>query len=110
MTTATPRLLPMASSGCSCCGPSSPADTASTASTATDAPAGGSPTDYLVTGMTCGHCTARVTDALQALPQVNDVEITLAAGGASTVTVTGGVSAAAVRRAIEQAGYTLVDS
>lgn len=112
MTTFPSRLLPMASSGCSCCGPSSPpdTDTGSAPPAAPEASAGGSATDYQVTGLTCGHCTARVTDALQVLPKVDDVNIALVAGGVSTVTVTGAVPAAAIRRALEQAGYPLVDS
>ena len=39
--------------------------------------------------MTCGHCAAGVTDAVRALPRVDDVQIDLAAGGVSTITVTG---------------------
>jgi len=49
-----------------------------------------------------------VTQALQALPQVDDVQIDLAAGGVSTVTVTGAVPPEMVRRAIEEAGYTVL--
>ena len=63
---------------------------------------------YQVTGLTCGHCAKSVTQALQALPQVDDVQIDLAAGGVSTVTVTGVVPPEMVRRAIEEAGYTVL--
>jgi len=49
-----------------------------------------------------------VTQALQALPQVDDVQIDLAAGGVSTVTVTGVVPPEMVCRAIEEAGYTVL--
>jgi len=41
-----------------------------------------------VTGMTCGHCAGAVTDELTALPGVTEVNVDLAAGGTSTVTVT----------------------
>ena len=58
--------------------------------------------------MTCGHCAGNVTEAVSALPQVDDVQINLAAGGVSTVTVTGGAPSEAVRRAIEEAGYTVL--
>ncbi|MBC3179141.1 heavy-metal-associated domain-containing protein [Corynebacterium lujinxingii] len=102
-----PRLLPMASHGCSCCGPDSHADTASIPA-ASDSSAGGSSSSYQVTGLTCGHCVKRVTQALQALPQVDDVQIDLAAGGVSTVTVTGVVPPEMVRWAIEEAGYTVL--
>ena len=107
MITSPPRLLPMASHGCSCCGPTPHVDTASTPA-ASDSSAGGSSPSYQVTGLTCGHCVKSVTQALQALPQVDDVQIDLAAGGVSTVTVTGVVPPEMVRRAIEEAGYTVL--
>ena len=107
MITSPPRLLPMASHGCSCCGPASRADTASIPA-ASDSSAGGSSPSYQVTGLTCGHCAKSVTQALQALPQVDDVQIDLAAGGVSTVTVTGVVPPEMVRRAIEATGYTVL--
>ena len=50
MITSPPRLLPMASHGCSCCGPASRADTASTPATS-DSSAGGSSPSYQVTGL-----------------------------------------------------------
>ena len=64
-----------------------------------------------VDGMTCGHCVKSVTQALQALPQVDDIQVDLAAGGVSTVTVTGVVPPEMVRRAIraiEATGYTVL--
>ena len=105
--TSPPRLLPMASHGCSCCGPASRADTVSIPA-ASDSSAGGSSSSYQVTGLTCGHCAKSVTQALQALPQVDDVQVDLAAGGVSTVTVTGVVPPETVRRAIEATGYTVL--
>ena len=107
MITSPPRLLPMASHGCSCCGPASRADTVSNPA-ASDSSAGGSSSSYQVTGLTCGHCAKSVTQALQALPQVDDVQVDLAAGGVSTVTVTGVVPPETVRRAIEATGYTVL--
>ena len=68
MITAPPHLLPMASHGCSCCGPASHADTASIPA-ASDSSAGGFSSSYQVTGLTCGHCAKSVTQALQALPR-----------------------------------------
>ena len=103
MITAPPRLLPMASHGCSCCGPASRADTVSI-----PAASGGSSPSYQVTGLTCGHCAKSVTQALHTLPQVDDVQVDLAAGGVSTVTVTGVVPPEMVRRAIEATGYTVL--
>ncbi|UJL48410.1 heavy-metal-associated domain-containing protein [Corynebacterium diphtheriae] len=107
MITSPPRLLPMASHCCSCCGPASRAGTVSITA-ASDSSAGGSSSSYQVTGLTCGHCAKSVTQALQALPQVDDVQIDLAAGGVSTVTVTGVVPPEMVCRAIEEAGYTVL--
>lgn len=41
-------------------------------------------TEHLkVTGMTCGGCTSNVTRALKAIPGVNDVKVSLAAGEAT---------------------------
>jgi copper chaperone len=45
-------------------------------------------TTFAVTGMTCGHCVAAVTDELSALPGVRDVSVDLVPDGTSTVTVT----------------------
>ncbi|ORC16557.1 metal transporter [Rothia nasimurium] len=104
MTTSPPRLLPMASHGCSCCGPASRTDTTSIPA-ASDSSAGGSSPSYQVTGLTCGHCAKSV---IQALPQVDDVQVDLATGGVSTVTVTGVVPPEMVRRAIEEAGYAVL--
>ena len=107
MTTPTARLLPLASPGCACCVPSTPpAPTPDPAATRRAATSEASAT-YQVTGMTCGHCAASVTAAVRALPLVDDVHIELAAGGVSTVTVTGTASPPAVRHAIEDAGYTV---
>ncbi len=66
--------------------------------------------NYEVTGLTCGHCVASVTEELSELAGVDSVDIELNKGGASVVTVT---SAAAldldqVRAAIVEAGYELV--
>ena len=104
MTTPTPRLLPLAATGCGCCAPSPPLPTDSDPAPTT----AGSPASYQVTGMTCGHCAAGVADAVRALPRVDDVQIDLAAGGVSTITVTGAAPQESVHRAIEEAGYTVL--
>ena len=109
MTTPTLRLLPLASPGCACCAPSAPSTpTPDPAATRSAAPP--EATVYRVTDMTCGHCAASVTAAVRALPLVDDVHIELAAGGVSTVTVTGTASPPVVRHAIEDAGYTVLVS
>ncbi len=67
-------------------------------------------TNYTVSGMTCGHCVAAVTDELSALPGVRTVDVDLVAGGESTVTVTSDspVDDSAVRAAVDEAGYQVV--
>lgn len=66
-------------------------------------------TTYSVTGMTCGHCTAAVTEELSKLSGVNEVTVDLNAGGTSAVHVTSeaALDDAAVREAIDEAGYEL---
>ena len=44
-------------------------------------------TTYGVTGMTCQHCVAAVTEEVAALPGVQDVRVELQEGGTSTLTV-----------------------
>jgi copper chaperone len=62
---------------------------------------------YTVTGMTCGHCVAAVTEELTALPGVQDIHVALVPGGESTVSVTSEapLTGAAVRAAVDEAGY-----
>ncbi len=61
---------------------------------------------YSVTGMTCGHCVSAVTSELTALPGVENVDVDLAAGGVSTVTVTSAepLSDEQVTGALDEAG------
>lgn len=61
----------------------------------------------LVTGMTCGHCVASVTEELTELDGVTDIAVELVPGGSSAVTVTSDapVDAEALRGAIAEAGY-----
>lgn len=64
---------------------------------------------YSVTGMTCEHCVAAVTDELTALDGVTSVTVDLVAGGASAVTISSDapLDAAAVAGAVDEAGYAL---
>ncbi len=57
---------------------------------------------YRVDGMTCDHCARAVRSEVAEVPGVVDVDVDLAA---RTMTVTGDVDAAAVRAAVESAGY-----
>jgi copper chaperone len=63
-----------------------------------------STTTYTVTGMTCGHCVTSVTEEVSQVPGVTAVEVDLASGGL-TVTSDAPVDEAAVRAAVEEAGY-----
>ncbi|GAA2072635.1 heavy-metal-associated domain-containing protein [Aeromicrobium halocynthiae] len=66
-------------------------------------------TDFHVTGMTCGHCVAAVSEEIKEVPGVTDVSVDLVAGGTSTVTVTsdGEPDRSAVAEAVSEAGYEL---
>jgi copper chaperone len=59
-----------------------------------------------VTGMTCGHCVSSVTEEVQEIPGVQKVDVTLETG-ALTVTSAEPLDDAAVRAAVEEAGYQL---
>lgn len=61
---------------------------------------------YTVTGMTCAHCVASVTEEVSEVPGVTAVDVDLATG-ALTVTSSGPVDAEAVRAAVDEAGYAL---
>jgi len=61
---------------------------------------------YIVQGMTCAHCKASVTEEVSEVPGVASVDVDLASG---RVTVTGDdVDDAAVRAAVDEAGYEVV--
>ena len=62
---------------------------------------------YTVSGMTCEHCVASVTEELSDLVGVRGVEVDLPSG-AVTVTSDAQLDAGAVREAVEEAGYQLV--
>ena len=66
-------------------------------------------TEFLVTGMTCGHCVSSVTSEVSAIDGVDAVDVVLKKGGASRVTVTSvsPIDVDAVRAAVEEAGYQL---
>ncbi len=63
-------------------------------------------TTWTVTGMTCGHCAASVTEEISELAGVEDVAVVVETG-AVTVTSTAPLDPAAVRAAVEEAGYAL---
>jgi copper chaperone len=61
---------------------------------------------YTVSGMTCAHCVSSVTEEVQDIPGVENVEVMLDSGSL-TVTSNGRVDDDAVRAAVEEAGYRL---
>lgn len=64
-------------------------------------------TTYQVSGMTCSHCVNAVQTEVGQLPGVTQVEVDLGSG-AVTVTSEAPLDEAAVRAAVDEAGYTLV--
>ena len=67
-------------------------------------------TRWTVTGMTCGHCEAAVRDEVGRLDGVTAVEVDLVPAGSSVLTMTSDTAPdeAAVRAAVDEAGYLLV--
>lgn len=69
-------------------------------------------TTYRVEGMTCGHCERAVVQELMAVDGIESVAVDLVPAGVSVVTVTGAAapSRADVAAAVDEAGYTLVET
>lgn len=65
-----------------------------------------STSSWTVTGMTCGHCVASVTEEVSALDGVEDVQVDLATG-VVVVTSAEPLDRAAVAAAVDEAGYAL---
>lgn len=94
------------SAGCSCCAvPASAAETPVAADPAVTE-------EVLVSGMTCAHCVSSVTEEIAGIEGVQNVTVDLHPGGSSRVTIHSAtpISNAAVKAAVEEAGYTLADS
>ncbi|WP_284419800.1 heavy-metal-associated domain-containing protein [Streptomyces albus] len=64
-------------------------------------------TTYKVSGMTCGHCEGAVTEEISRIEGVSSVKA-VAASGEVTVTSAADLDDAAVREAVDEAGYALV--
>ncbi len=62
---------------------------------------------YTVSGMTCGHCVAAVTEEVSKLDGVAQVTINLVPDGDSSMTVTSAtpLDQEIVRHAVDEAGY-----
>jgi copper chaperone len=63
---------------------------------------------YTVTGMTCEHCVASVTEEIREIDGVVDVTVELSTGGVQ-VTSDAPIVVSSIRGAIAQAGYQLVE-
>ena len=61
-----------------------------------------------IEGMTCGGCVRNVTTALEAVPGVLSVTVTLDTKRAQVV-ADEGVADAALRTAVEEAGFDVID-
>jgi copper chaperone len=59
-----------------------------------------------VAGMTCGHCATSVREEVGSIPGVKSVGVDLATGEV-TVDSDAPVESAAIRSAVEEAGYQL---
>jgi len=68
-----------------------------------------SPTTYRVTGMTCGHCVASVTEEISEIDGVTGVEVDLPTGAVS-VTTSKPVDDADVHAAVAEAGYRIASA
>jgi copper chaperone len=65
-------------------------------------------TVYTVTGMTCQHCVASVTEEIGTITGVSEVKVDLPTG-AVTVVSAAELSDDAVRAAVDEAGYSLAE-
>lgn len=61
--------------------------------------------ELVITGMTCNHCVARTSKALEAVPGVESVAVTLEPGGAI---IKGDADADALLASVKEAGYTAI--
>lgn len=64
--------------------------------------------EYIVTGMTCQHCVSAVTQEVGGIDGVTNVEVDLDSGRLR-VTSTGPLDPAAIRAAVDEAGYEISD-
>jgi copper chaperone len=62
--------------------------------------------EYIVAGMVCEHCVSAVTQEVGGIDGVTEVQVDLAAGRVR-VTSSGPLDAAAVRAAVDEAGYEI---
>lgn len=65
-----------------------------------------------ISGMTCSHCVASVTEELSELDGVENVSVNLDKGGISTATITSSteLDPAQIGEAVAEAGYQVVSN
>jgi copper chaperone len=63
---------------------------------------------FTVVGMTCGHCVNAVTEEVTQVDNVREVDVDLETGRLTVVSA-GDLDAAAVRAAVDEAGYEVGD-
>ena len=61
---------------------------------------------YTVAGMTCNGCVNKVTNAVTGVTGVEDVDVDVSTG---TLEVIGNADDAAIRTAVAEVGYSIVD-
>ncbi len=61
-----------------------------------------------IEGMSCGHCVKAVADALNSLPGVSNVQVSLEHGQAD-FDAGEDLDMAAVKKAVENAGYKVIE-
>ncbi len=61
---------------------------------------------YTVSGMTCAHCVASVTEEVTQIPGVTDVDVDLSSGRL-TVRSAAPIDDSAVQAAVDEAGYKI---
>lgn len=66
-------------------------------------------TTYNVRGMTCGHCAASVTAEVRTIPGVTEVAVDVPSG-LVTISSDAQVSTGAVKAAVVEAGYEVVET
>ncbi|HEV7808455.1 MAG TPA: heavy-metal-associated domain-containing protein [Solirubrobacteraceae bacterium] len=59
---------------------------------------------FTVSGMTCGHCKSSVVNEVLLVPGVRAVDVDL---GSGVLTVRGEADDAAIRKAVDEAGYAV---
>jgi copper chaperone CopZ len=61
---------------------------------------------YTVAGMTCNGCVNKVTNAVTGVDGVEDIDVDVSTG---TLEVIGNADDAAIRAAVAEVGYSIVD-